>query len=117
MKQKILNPELEHELTMAGEEPVEVVFFLKTPRSGFLSPQRTREIVSKLVSKAESKASRKAESLSIFDKVQSFALKASAPVIQELANAKEVGSARLNKASGSFLIPPVKKQRVQLRKR
>jgi hypothetical protein len=117
MKAKTLDPELENELNAAGERPVEAVFFLKSPKGRSLDREQTRQIVQKIVDRAESKTSRKADAISVFESLQSFALKGPAPVIKELANAKEVHSARVSRTSQDLLIRPVSKRRVTLPKR
>jgi hypothetical protein len=88
---------------------------LKSPPKGQLRGPQTRELVHKIIGRAESKASRKADSVAIFENLQSFALRAAAPLIKELANAKEVQSAKLNRLAGEVLIRPVSKKRVAAR--
>jgi hypothetical protein len=117
MKAKLLDPELQACLSNAGDQPIEVVFFLKTPKGGPLDPRQTRELAQELIGRAESKRSTKVDAVSIFDNIQSFALRAPASVIKELVNAREIDSARLNRTSRDLLIRPVSKKRVTLRKR
>lgn len=116
MKTKTLDHELENSLATAGERPVDAVFFLKAPRGRFLGREETRNIVRKIVGRAEAKASCKADAVSVFDSLQSFALRGPASVVKELAHAQEVDSARLNKTTQDLLIRPVSKRRVILRK-
>jgi hypothetical protein len=79
MKEKTLDRALADTLTAAGERPVEAVFMLKSPPKGQLRGPQTRELVHKIIGRAESKASRKADSVAIFENLQSFALRAAAP--------------------------------------
>jgi hypothetical protein len=115
MKEKTLDRALADTLTAAGERPVEAVFMLKSPPKGQLRGPQTRELVHKIIGRAESKASRKADSVAIFENLQSFALRAAAPPIKELANAKEVQSAKLNRLAGEVLMRAVSKKRVAAR--
>lgn len=118
MATKPMDPELVDCLTKAqGDEPIEAVFFLKAPKGCFLDAKATRAAVKQVVSRAESKASRKVHAVSIFDNLQSFAVRAPASLVREVVNAKEVASGRLNRTSKDLLIRPVSKTRVTLQKR
>lgn len=111
---KVLDPELADTLKSAGEKPVEAVFMLRFPKKRARA-QETRRMVDRIVGRAETKASRKMHSVAVFENLHSFAVRAPAPLIKELANAREVQSARLNRVSGDVLIRPVNKKRVPAR--
>lgn len=94
-------------LDEAGDRPVEAVFQLRPSDRA-----RTRKVVNKIVDQAQVRASSKADAVTIFENLHSFAARGAASLIKELANCEEVRSAHLNPIAEDVLIRPVRSKRV-----
>src|SRR5207237_2191601 len=109
-----VDPLLAQQLRKAPEsEAMEAVFTLRTPaKASSLTPAATRATIERLLKRAEKATGAKASRLTVFENIQSFALRAPAALIKALTGFKEVASAAANHQEQDLMIRPVERRSV-----
>ena len=103
-----IDPELMRQLTHARPgELVEGVFMLRTPSSQACpDASETQDQVQRLLSSARRRSGARDDRLTIFENLQSFALRAPRELVQAVLESPDIASAMANQQPESLLIEP-----------
>lgn len=114
---KKIDPVLRGQLTRAAttSEEIAAVFQIRGAKAGESSarPEDTRKLVERILSEAEEATGLHHGALNVFINLSSFVVTGPAPLIQELAERREVTAAIANHQPTSMMIRPRAKRVVQ----
>src|SRR5688572_20267692 len=104
-----VDPELERQLSAAGDDDaVEATFSLRpqSDENPLIDPAEVRSTVDRIVNAAEDKAGQKVRDLNVLPRIQQFVLAAPPKVVRELLKCEEIASALANNQPESLAIEP-----------